>query len=113
MFGYGLHMYTLTAMNSLITKLAITSHQFKSGANGMCYVPRPGNNCPHLRYVRNRPPLQLLEAVMWPCLEWKMSLYWAYQEDNDPKHTAKYFKSWFSATNVNEVKRKLRSPDLS
>ncbi|EFN60555.1 Transposable element Tcb2 transposase, partial [Camponotus floridanus] len=36
-----------------------------------------------------------------------------FQQDNDPKHTSKLLKQWFSASNVRVLSWPSQSPDLN
>ncbi len=42
-----------------------------------------------------------------------MALRWVFQQDNDPKHTAKVVKDWFDENNIKVMKQSAQQPDLN
>ena len=43
----------------------------------------------------------------------QLTNYWKFQQDNDPKHTAKIVKKWFRENNVDVLEWPNQSPDLN
>lgn len=55
----------------------------------------------------------ILEKNLLTYAEETMPQDWIFQQDNDPKHTSKLLKQWFSASNVRVLSWPSQSPDLN
>lgn len=55
----------------------------------------------------------ILENVMLPYARSNMGRGWKFQQDNDPKHTAKIVRDWFDHNQVSVIKWPSQSPDLN
>src|SRR5699024_4695583 len=55
----------------------------------------------------------ILENTMLPSAEREMPLMWIFQQDNDPKHSARLIKNWFSEKVVMVLDWPSQSPDLN
>ena len=56
---------------------------------------------------------KILEDNLQQYASSKMGPDWLFQQDNDPKHTAKIVEAWFESQNINVLQWPASSPDLN
>ena len=64
--------------------------------------------------IRKEDYIRILdENVKKPAEKLQLGHNWKYQQDNDPKHTAKVVKKWFKDYDINVLEWPSQSPDLA
>jgi hypothetical protein len=56
---------------------------------------------------------EILETVMLPHAQENLPENWQFQQDNDPKHTAKSVKNWINSSDIQVPLWLAQSPDLN
>lgn len=57
--------------------------------------------------------VHILQNVLLPYAEYEMPLIWVMQQDNEPKHTSKLAKQWFSNQKVNIMEWPAQFPNVN
>lgn len=96
-----------------------TKKTTKHGGGGiMVWGSFSWNGVGPIHWIKDYPMTQdiymdIMQNVMLPYAEENMPIIWSYQQDNDPKHTAKRTKAWFNSKKINLMEWPAQSPDLN
>jgi transposase len=97
---------------------SFTTGTVKGGGGSLLFWGAMGRRGPGpihvINGIMNAPMyVEIMNDIMLPYARREMGRGWILQQDNDPKHTSKVAKEWFSSKRVDVMKWPAQSPDLN